>query len=81
MDINKRSKLNFSVILLALFLAVALGLTVYGLYRLGLVQLPALRFEDAMPSGDSEEIEKLIEKNIRKNNERLARRRAEEGTI
>ena len=61
MDINKRSKLNFSVILLALFLAVALGLAVYGLYRLGLVQLPALRFEDAMPSGDSEEIEKLIE--------------------
>ena len=61
MDINKRSKLNFSIILLALFLAVALGLAVYGLYRLGLVQLPALRFEDAMPSGDSEEIEKLIE--------------------
>lgn len=60
MDKNKRSRLNFYVILLALFLAVALGFAVYGLYRIGLVNFPAMHFEDAQPAGDGEEIEKLI---------------------
>lgn len=71
MDKNKRHFRNLPVALLAVILVGALCAAVYGLDRVGFIEIPLLHNTEELPADNGEEIEKLLERlsNAEKNGE------------